>query len=150
MASRVRAWRNAARLGSSSTSRPRSSSASRPSALPAKASTSTRSNVEPATAASSSSGKHLIQSGLLALAPDQIKVNLCYDALLAPGDWVGTKCLLLRSFGTLRSYLPLVDADPAALAEAQAPIDPVTHLGGAEHAGTVAESVRIAQPPLRH
>ena len=31
-------------------------------------------------------GKHLIQCGLLALAPNQIKVSHCYAALLAPAD----------------------------------------------------------------
>jgi len=54
-------------------------------------------------------GKRLIQLRLFALAPDQIWVNLCHDALLTPGDRPGAKHPLLRS---LRKYTDVADACP--------------------------------------
>jgi hypothetical protein len=54
-------------------------------------------------------GKRLIQLGLLALAPDQIAVNLCHGALLMPSDQPAAWQPLLRS---LHKYSDVADVCP--------------------------------------
>ena len=60
-------------------------------------------------------GKRLIQRGLLALAPDQISVNLCHSVPLRPGDRPGAKHPPIRA---LRKYTVVADVCPDSSLEA--------------------------------